>query len=80
MVRVYGWEWVQTQTLFQIVYQYFLYSNQKIDEQYEKALDRYYWTMDKIKDPEPPEPKPKWCFDSEMFLEYLEENGLENLE
>jgi hypothetical protein len=79
LVKVFGWVWVQDQSLFQMTYQYFIYANSVADELYQKQYDRYLATLDKVQEPTPPPEPLKWCFNAELYNQYLEDNNLEIL-
>lgn len=79
LVRVYGWEWTQHQSLFQLVQQYFISANNELEAIYQKQYDRYLITLDKVQDPQPPQTPSKWCFNVDKYHQYLENNSLKYL-
>ena len=51
---------IESWSLFQMTWQYFIVQDQENDKRYQKEYDRYLWTCDKMEDPEPPQKPTKW--------------------
>lgn len=79
LTKVYGWQWVESKTLFILTWKYFDFANEQIEHHFQKQYDRYLQTLDKVQEPTPPDPPWKWCFNSQAYNQYLDDNGLESI-